>query len=109
MVPTEFLLNGFAEVLNMIQRKRIFLIWFTEVIGFFILANLAGFVHDSRQQKFRSVGFPFEFALWKNGQFESVNSYAATLNFGVAIIVSTIVALTCTFARARRFRNANPE
>jgi hypothetical protein len=87
---------------------RIFAVWFSLLMLFFVLANLAGVVRPMGLKPFRFTGFPFTISAWGFGNEEFFDWSALALNAVLAVGISGLVALVCAWARSRHDATADP-
>jgi pyruvate/2-oxoacid:ferredoxin oxidoreductase alpha subunit len=81
--------------------QRTFGIWFATLMGFFLLANVAGAVRQQDLLPFRYTGFPFSFAAWGDTVEEFFDWAALALNAAIAVAASGLVATVCAWTRTR--------
>ena len=72
--------------------NRTFALWFSIMMGFFVLANLAGMIKPMGLKPFRQTGFPFVVAAWGIGIEEFFDWWRLFLNLIIALAVSTSIA-----------------
>ncbi len=89
--------------------RKTFAIWFAVLMAFFVFANLAGTVRPIGLLPFRMTGFPFTVAAWGVGISEFIDWYALAVNLGLAVFMSSGIALMCAWARSEKLRRNGME
>jgi len=80
---------------------RRFAVWFTVLLIFFAVANLAGAVRPMGLKPFRSVGFPLTVSAWGVGIEGFFDWSALAVDAAVTVVASGLVAAACAWARGR--------
>lgn len=86
---------------------RTFAVWYSILLVFFVLANLAGFVQDTGLLPFRRIGFPWLYAVWRFRANLSIDWIIVVWNAGFALVVSIPIAMLCALARTRQRRGVS--
>lgn len=87
------------------MRWRLFKIWLTILLLFFVIANIAGAVKPRGLSPFRFTGFPYTFAAWGTGVEQFFDTGLLLLNCIIAIFVSSSLATAIGWVRYKISRN----
>jgi hypothetical protein len=85
---------------------KAFLAWFTVLLVFFVLANLAGLVRPKGLLPFRTIGFPVPMKAWGVGIDESFEWVALIENATLALSVSGVLGWICARTKSKPSDNA---
>src|SRR5204862_6478378 len=92
----------------MCRTRTIFGLWFAVLALFFLIANVIGAVRPLGLKPFRSIGFPFTFAVWGIGVDEWFSLQALVLDALIAALASTFIACLCTARRGPKPPSEHP-
>jgi hypothetical protein len=86
----------------MAKIRKAFFNWFSLLMIFFVLANLAGLIRPKGLLPFRAIGFPIPFKAWGGGVDESFEWRAFVEDTVLALLGSGALGWGCAWARSRR-------